>query len=267
MDERQQRDEIVRLGKLLHQRGYVAATDGNLSVRLDDDRILATPTGMSKGLLTADDLVVVDSNGRKLSGERGASSELEMHLLVYRLRPDVHAVVHAHPPTATGFAAAGLSLEEPLISEVVIALGSVPLAPYATPGTPELTKVLEPLVPRYDAILMANHGAVTCGPDLLSAYMKMETVEHSARIALVTHQLGQQHLLGTAEVQKLLAIRRHYAGASPLDVVPPPTDGVIYKHRPLRSLRQALHEVKELVFSAFALTAASMRMLLHVRRS
>jgi len=266
MDETRQREEILRICKLLHQRGYVAATDGNVSVRLDDERILATPTGMSKGLLTEDDLVIVDNRGRRVSGTRGASSELEMHLLIYRLRPDVHGVVHAHPPTATGFAAAGLSLEEPLISEVVIALGSVPLAPYATPGTAELAKSLEPLVPRYDAILMANHGAVTCGPDLLSAYMKMETVEHSARIALVTHQLGQQHLLSATEVQKLLEIRRQYAGASALDVVPPATDGNIYKHRPLRSVRQALHEVKELVLSAFALAFASMRMLIHARR-
>ncbi len=265
MDERQLREEVLRIGKLLHERGYVAATDGNISVRLDDNRVLATPTGMSKGMLAADDLVTVDMDGRRLTGARGASTELEMHLLIYRLRPEVNAVVHAHPPTATGFAAAGMSLEEPLISEVVIALGSVPLAPYATPGTHELAQVLEPLVPRYDAILMANHGAVTCGADLLGAYMKMETVEHSAKIALVTHQLGRQHLLGQSEVQKLMEIRRQYAGASPLEVVPPPTDG-FYRHRPLRTVRQAMHEAKELIFSAYALIFASMRMLRHLIR-
>jgi len=138
-----------------------------------------------------------------------------MHLLIYRLRPDVKGVVHAHPPTATGYAAAGIALNQPLVCEVVIGLGSIPLAKYGTPGTPELSEALEPLVPQYDAILMSNHGVVTYGTDLSQAFMKMETVEHFARIALVTHQLGRQQPLGAAELEKLVGVREKYLGGSP----------------------------------------------------
>ncbi len=212
--EREHREEIVRIGKLLHERGYVVATDGNVSVRLNG-KVLATPTGMSKGMMTVDDLVVADLEGRKLEGKRNVSSEIGMHLMIYRLRPEVKAVVHAHPPTATGFAAAGVPLNAALCSEVVIALGSVPLARYGTPGTPELAEALEPLVPSHNAILMANHGVVTYGDDLLRAYMKMETVEHFAKIALVTHVLGRQQPLSDEDVGKLLIAREKYAGNRP----------------------------------------------------
>jgi L-fuculose-phosphate aldolase len=212
--DRQYRKQIVHYGRMLHERGFVAATDGNLSVRLDNGRILATPTCMSKGSMRASDLVVVDANGRLLSGHRRVSSEIGMHLLIYRLRPDVKGIVHAHPPTATGFAAAGVPLNQPLVCEVVIGLGSIPLAKYGTPGTTELTEALEPLVPHYDAILMSNHGVVTCGADLDQAYMKMETVEHFARIALVTHQLGHQQPLGAAELEKLEVVRERYLGGA-----------------------------------------------------
>ncbi len=212
--EREHREEIVRIGKLLHERGYVVATDGNVSVRLNG-KILATPTGMSKGMMTVDDLVVADLQGRKLEGKRNVSSEIGMHLMIYRLRPEVKAVVHAHPPTATGFAAAGVPLNAALCSEVVIALGSVPLARYGTPGTPELAEALEPLVPSHNAILMANHGVVTYGDDLLRAYMKMETVEHFAKIALVTHVLGRQQPLSDEDVGKLLIAREKYEGNRP----------------------------------------------------
>src|SRR5277367_2884425 len=210
--ERQYRREMVVFGQMLHQRGYVAATDGNLSVRLDDDRIVVTPTGMSKSMLRASDMVGVDLEGRRLAGNRNVSSELAMHLLVYRLRPDVRGIVHAHPPTATGFAAAGLALNQPLVCEVVIGLGSIPLAKYGTPGTPELSDALEPLIPHHDAILMANHGVVTFGSSVESAYMKMETVEHFAKIALVTHLLGNEQPLGATEVQKLHEVRHRYMG-------------------------------------------------------
>jgi L-fuculose-phosphate aldolase len=213
--ERQHREEIVRFGRMLHERGYIAATDGNLSVRLDHDTILATPTAMSKGMLEPEDQVVVDMKGKKVSGRRNVSSEIAMHLLIYRLRPDAHGVVHAHPPAATGYAAAGLPLTQALISEIVLALGCVPLARYGTPGTPELTEALEPLVPQHDAILMANHGVVTFGSNLLQAYMKMETVEHFARISLVTHLLGRQQLLSQEDVGKLVAARERYGISSP----------------------------------------------------
>lgn len=171
--DRQVRREIVQFGRMMHERGYVSAMDGNLSVRLDEDRILCTPTAMCKGMMHPQDMVIVDPNGRRLAGRRDVSSEIGMHLLIYRLRPDVHAVVHAHPVTATGFAAAGMALDKPLVSEVVIGLGSIPLARYGTPGTPELAEALEPFVPEYDAILMANHGVVTYADNLCGAYMKM----------------------------------------------------------------------------------------------
>ena len=208
--DRRYRAAIVEYGRLLHASGFVAATDGNLSVRLDDERILVTPTCISKGRMLASDLVVVDQAGKRLSGKRRVSSEMEMHLLIYRLRPDVNGIVHAHPPTATGFAASGLGLSSPLVCEVVVGLGSIPLARYGTPGTPELTDALEPLIPGHDAILMANHGVVTYGSSLESAFMKMETAEHFAKIALVTHMLGQAQPLGEKEVEKLHKVRMRY---------------------------------------------------------
>ena len=211
--ERQYRRELAFFGKMLHDRGYVAAMDGNLSVRLDEDRILATPTSMCKGMMRPADMVVVDLDGHCIRGQHCVSSEIGMHLLIYRMRPDVQGVVHAHPVTATGFAAAGMALNQPLVSEVVLGLGSIPLARYGTPGTPELWEALEPFVPDYDAILMANHGVVSYGDSLHHAYMKMETVEHFAQIALVTQVLGRQEPLGQEEVEKLVAARSKYQGA------------------------------------------------------
>jgi|SRR5579859_890932 len=210
--DRQNRLAIVQFGRLLHQNGFVAATDGNLSVRLDQKRLLVTPTCISKGWMRTSDLVIVDMEGKRLAGKRRVSSELAMHLMIYRLRPDVQGIVHAHPPTATGFAASGLDLNRPLVCEVVVGLGSIPLARYGTPGTPELTDALEPLIPNHDAILMANHGVVTLGSSLENAYMKMETVEHFAKIALVTHLLGNEQPLGEKEVQKLHEVRHRYSG-------------------------------------------------------
>jgi len=211
--ERQYRREIVSFGKMLHQGGYVAATDGNLSVRLNEEQILATPTAMSKGALHPSDMVIVDMDGRLVAGRHNVSSEIAMHLMIYKLRPDISAIVHAHPPTATGFAAAGMALNQPLVCEVVIGLGSIPLAKYGTPGTPELCESLEPLIPQYDAILMANHGVVAYAETLHHAYMKMETVEHFAKIALVTHVLGRQQPLGDEELRKLILARAKYQGS------------------------------------------------------
>ena len=197
---------------MLHQCGLVAATDGNLSVRMEDGNVLCTPTLMSKGMMEPDDLVVVDADGHKVSGQREVSSELAMHLFIYRKRPDVNAIVHAHPPTATGYAAAGIPLDTALCSEIIVTLGSVPLAVYGTPGTAELTEALAPLVADHQAILMANHGVVTYGDNLLTAYMNMETVEHYAKIALVTHMLGRQQPLSGTHLDKLHEIRLKYHG-------------------------------------------------------
>ncbi|MBZ5682109.1 MAG: class II aldolase/adducin family protein [Acidobacteriia bacterium] len=220
--ERKYRDEIVRYGRMLHGRGFVAAMDGNLSVRLKSGKILVTPTCVSKGTMRPTDLVIVNMEGERVAGRRNVTSEIGMHLLIYRLRPDIQAIVHAHPPTATGFAAAGIPLTEPLVCEVVIGLGCIPLARYGTPGTSELAKTLEPFVPNYDAILMSNHGVVAYADTLEHAYMKMETVEHFAQIALVTHLLGRQQPLQEGDVEKLLLARAKYFGAKMAASMPLP---------------------------------------------
>ena len=208
--EDEHRRDICTVGRWIHQRGFVAATDGNISVRLDPRRVLTSPTGISKGMMAPEELVITDLQGRKLSGRRNPSTELAMHLLIYQRRPDSNAVCHAHPPVATGYAAAGLPLNKALISEVVLALGCIPVARHGTPGTPELSEALEPMVQHYDAILMANHGVVTCGPDLLTAFFRMETVEHFAWVSLVTELLGKQVLLSGGDVEKLVAARARY---------------------------------------------------------
>lgn len=204
------RRELVRFGKMLHSQCFVSATDGNLSVRLDKERVLVTPTCISKGMMKPEHMVVVDLNGTKLSGSQNPTSEIMMHLTIYRMRPDVNAVVHAHPCTATGFASAGIALDEPLCSEVVITLGSVPLAPYATTGSMALSDSLRPYIPFHDAILMANHGVVTYGETLCRAYMRMEAVEHYAKIVMVTRQLGSARSLDSNELEKLVAVRSQY---------------------------------------------------------
>lgn len=227
---------------MLHQRGYIAATDGNLSIRLDEKRVLVTPTGMSKGGMETADMVVVDMGGRQIKGRRTVTSEIGMHLLIYSMRPDVRAVVHAHPKTATGFAAAGIALNQPLVCEVVIGLGQIPLAPYGTPGTPELAETLRPLIPDYDAILMANHGVVTYGADLTSAYMKMETVEHFAEITLVTRMLGQQQPLDCSNLEKLILARSRYLGvssAAPMPVYSETEDATSLHMRSSRKTQRA----------------------------
>lgn len=207
------RREICLAGRWLCDRGFTPATDGNLSVRLDGARILATPSGISKGHLAPEDLVVTALDGRLLEGDRSPSTELGMHLLIYQKRPEVNAVCHAHPCVATGFAAAGINLDRPLLAESVATLGSVPIAPYATPGTPELAEALEPFVASYDAILMANHGVVTCGVNLLSAFHRMEIVEHYARVTLVTQLLGRENLLSDEEVVILRRAKARIASA------------------------------------------------------
>lgn len=217
--EEQHRLDICRVGRWLYEHGHIVAGEGNLSVRLDAERILTTPTCLNKGMMAPEDLVVMDMEGRHLQGDRKISSEAGMHLLFYRMRSDVQAVCHAHPPTATGFATAGQGLDQALLPEVVVSLGKVPLVRYATPGTADLSAVLEPYVPHYDALLLANHGAVTCGPDLLTAFFRMETVEHFAKITLAARLAGEPQLLSTREVAKLMAARARY------NVTPPPGGG------------------------------------------
>lgn len=208
--EERVRADIVEVGRRIYARGYVASNDGNISVRLPDGRLVATPTGVSKGFMTPDMMVTTDLSGQQLTGERKPSSELLMHLAVYEHRPEINAVVHAHPPTATGFAVAGVPLVRAVLAEVVATLGSIPLAAYGTPSTPELPEAVRKYIKAHDGMLLANHGALTIGTDVFNAYYKMETVEHFAKISLVARQLGGEHMFSREEVAKLQGLRGRY---------------------------------------------------------
>jgi L-fuculose-phosphate aldolase len=208
--ERELRQDIVEVGRLVFQKGWIAANDGNISIRLDESRILCTPTGVCKGMMHPDDLIICDLEGNKLIGRKERTSEIMMHLTIYKLRPDVRAVVHAHPPVSTGFATAGRALNQALLPEVIIGLGCVPLAAYGLPGTPALTDPMLPYIPKYNALLLANHGAVAYGEEVFQAYFRMETVEHYARIAFVAEMLGGPTVLPREEVTKLLDARTRY---------------------------------------------------------
>jgi L-fuculose-phosphate aldolase len=229
--EAELRQQIADFSQLCYQKDYLAATDGNLSVRLADGDIMCTPTRINKAFVRPEDSVVVDMDGNHVRGDRKASSEIEMHTLIYRLRPDVNAIVHCHPQAATSYAAAGIPLNKALISEVVLALGCIPITEYGTPGTPELTEELTPFVEHYDALLMANHGVVTYGADLMDAYNRMDTVEHFAKISIYTQILGKEQLLSSEDVEKLWVQRQKYFGletadeARPKDPMCPVTDG------------------------------------------
>ncbi len=206
MDELTARRDMCRIGQLLYERSYVVSSDGNLSVRLDDGRIVATPTMTCKGRMTEDQLAVTDLDGKAL-GKQRPSSELAMHLLIYRERPDVKAVCHAHPPHGTAFAVAGLAIDQPILSEVILTLGCVPLASYGTPSTEELTEAMRPLVKHHNALLMANHGAVAYAADLWQAFDRLETLEHTARIAILARILGGSRNLPAEAVEKLINVR------------------------------------------------------------
>lgn len=207
MNETELRNQLAEAGRRLYAAGLVAANDGNISARLPGGLVLATPAGVSKGFMNPDELCVTDMNGKKISGGLNPSSEIKMHLLVYNLRPDINAVVHAHPPTATGFAAAGIALNEPLIAEAAVTVGPIALAPYGTPGTTELTDALKPFIAGHNAALLANHGVVTYGRDVMQALFMMETVEHYARIALVTRMLGRSAPIPACQLAKLDELR------------------------------------------------------------
>lgn len=221
MNEQQLREGIVEVGRRLYARGYTASNDGNISTRLDDRRLLMTPKSVCKGFMSPDMMVITDLDGKKLSGDRDPSSEMQMHIEVYRQRPDAQAVVHAHPPIATGFAVAGIPLDRAVLAEVVTTLGSVPIAEYATPSTEELPEAVRKYVKAHDGMLLANHGALTLGSDLFAAYYKMETIEHFAHISLVARLLGGERLLSRQEVDRLQGLRGMYGIASPAPICPP----------------------------------------------
>ena len=234
--EEQIRADIVEAGRRLYARAYIASNDGNISARLDERRLVTTPKGVSKGFMTPDMMVIVDNEGNKLAGERDPSTELPMHLEIYRNRPDAHAVVHAHPPIATGFAVAGIPLTRAVLAEVITTLGSIPIAAYGTPSTSELPEAVRKYIKAHDGMLLANHGAVTCGATVMNAHFKMETIEHFAKISLVARMLGREHLLSREEVERLQGLRGMYGIAAPAPVCADPAEA---------GLDQALCQVLE----------------------
>lgn len=203
--------EMCEIGKRVYNRGMVAANDGNFSVKLNENEFLCTPTGVSKGFMTPEYICKVDANGNILEANEGfrPSSEVKMHLRVYQERPDVNAVVHAHPMYATTFAIAGIPLMEPIMPEAVIFLGGVPLAKYGTPSTVEVPDSIMPYLQEYDAVLLENHGALTYSDSLMNAYHKMESVEFYARLMYQAKMIGGPQILDEKRVEELYEIRRN----------------------------------------------------------
>lgn len=215
--------EIVAAGQRLASAGLITATEGNLSARLDERRILATPAGREKGRLSGSDLVEVDVTTGAVCARSGrASSEIRMHLAAYRRRPEVRAAVHAHPLAATAFAAAHRSLDSRLLAEAAVLLGPIPLVPYGTPSTDELADALIPFLADHDAFLLANHGALTLGRSVAEAYFRMETLERLAQITLWADLAGGGRPLGTAELTRLIPVRERYLAT---DSAPPLSGG------------------------------------------
>lgn len=207
-----EREAICDVCHKMWQLGWVAANDGNVSVKLEDGTFLATPTGISKSFITPEKLVHIDENGEVLDGLEGykPSSEIKMHLRCYKDRDDVGAVVHAHPPTATGYAVAQLDMDRYTMIETVVAIGSVPVTPYGTPSTQEVPEAIAPYLPEHDVLLLENHGALTVGSDLITAYYRMETLELYAKISLTAHLLGGEKEISRDNVDRLIDMRKKY---------------------------------------------------------
>lgn len=206
------KQDIIEIGKRIWTRGYVAANDGNISVKLNDEEVLTTATGVSKGFMTEEMIIQCDMEGNVITpgGKYRPSSEVKMHLEVYKERPDIKSAVHAHPPYATSFAVAGIPLNKCVLPEAIIVLGAVPLAPYGLPSTMEIPEMIKPFLQKSDAILLENHGALTFGNDLLSAYHKMETLEHTASIVWKAIQLGNVNVLSETERDRLMTLRERF---------------------------------------------------------
>ena len=212
LDYMEIREQICDVCHKMWQLGWVAANDGNVSVKLEDGTFLATPTGISKSFITPERLVHIDAEGNLLDGPEGAkpSSEIKMHLRCYQEREDVGAVVHAHPPTATGFAVAHLDMDRYTMIETVVALGSIPVTPYGTPSTYEVPDAITPYLQEHDAMLLENHGALTVGCDLITAYYRMETLELFAKISLTAHLLGGEKEISRENIDRLIGMRKKY---------------------------------------------------------
>jgi L-fuculose-phosphate aldolase len=216
MKEWATREDIVEVGRRMYQREFVASNDGNISVRLSDNAVMITPTGVSKGYMKPDDMIITDMQGQVVDGAKKPSSEIKMHLEVYRNRPDARAVCHAHPQKATAFAVARKVCKEVALPEVIFSIGSVALADYATPSTQQLPDSIRDIVKTTDAILLANHGALTVGSDVFDAYYKMETLEHYAGIILYARMLGGEQGLTADQINELLRVRRDVFGKTDL---------------------------------------------------
>lgn len=221
MTEAEIKQQICDIGKRIYDRGMVASNDGNISVKISDNEFLCTPTGVSKGFMTPEYICKVDRNGKVIEANEGfrPSSEIKMHMRVYRERPDVKSVVHAHPMYATAFAIAGIPLTQPIMPEAVIALGEVPIAEYGTPSTEEIPDAVSKYLQSYDAVLLANHGALSFSDSLLNAYHKMESVEFYAQLLFLARQLGGPKELTKEQVERLYDIRRQFGltGKHPCD--------------------------------------------------
>jgi L-fuculose-phosphate aldolase len=209
--EREARAAIVATGRRLYERRILASIEGNMSVRMAGDRILASPSGVNKGFMAEDDLVVTDLDGNPAGGGK-PSSEMLMHLAIYRERDDLNAVVHAHPPVATGYAVAGRQLPAAVLAEIVTTLGCIPIAPYGTPSTLELADAVRGPIRTYDALLLANHGALTAGVTLEQAEERMYQLEHFAEVSLVSELLGGPQTFSAEEVERLSALRQQAVG-------------------------------------------------------
>ena len=200
--------EICEVGHKLWTKGFVAANDGNISVKVNDHEYYCTPTGVSKGDLTPDMIIKVDENGKKLEGKLNPSSEIKMHMRVYRERPDVTAVVHAHPPVATAFTVADIDLDQYILPEAVLTIGNVPTCDYGTPSTMEIPDSLDPYLQNHDAFLLRNHGALTVGCNLTKAFFVMEEVEFNALICKYAMDLGAVHEISSDQLKKLMDLRK-----------------------------------------------------------
>lgn len=221
LNENEIKKQICEIGKRIYDKGMVAANDGNISVKISENEYLSTPTGVSKGFMTPEFICKVDSNGTVIEANEGykPSSEIKMHLRVYKERPDVNAVVHAHPLYATGFAIAGIPLTAPIMPEAVIFLGAVPIAEYGTPSTDEIPDAISEYLQSYDAVLLANHGALSFSDSLLNAYHKMESVEFYAQLLYISTQIGTPNELSEEQVKRLYKLRKSFGikGKHPAD--------------------------------------------------
>ena len=212
MTEYEMKQQICEVGHLIWQLGFVAANDGNISMKIDDNTFLTTPTGTSKRILTPEMIIKMNANNEIVECPEGyrPSSEFKMHLRCYKERPDIGAVVHAHPPTATGFAIAHIPLDDYTMPEAIIFLGSVPIAPYATPGSQGVPDGVAPFLAEHDTILLMNHGALTVGKDITQAYYRMETLEHFAKVSLVARQLGGAKELSRENIDECCEIAKSF---------------------------------------------------------